>query len=1454
MGKLRPRYNEKARSSSKLVKSAKPHPHARDGGIKALAKRGGEEEASMNNNTVMLNNEDVDTYMASESAVPLVLLPGEKGPSQSKLDMSVLKEEPTGKMTSKKKKRLEKFIEKQLKKEERVKLLEKLSEDKFESELLRSSKRLGQTKLTKKQKLRQALLEERAGIQSSDTGVRLVVEKEIDHEVETSELMDLDDVNGSEDDEEEDDEVNAMPLASGTELPVPEPGIVSRAFGAALKSAATVEVVAPFGDSTSTTPTPTKPVFGAALKRKADDGAASGESVQIPIPKRQKKKQQKKKKVVVEKEESSDSGSDSDDTETEEGDKHEATTADVKSKAIWATDVIDGAEITPAPASTITETKGKPKPIPKARTVPVKSAYHVPVLRTDAIKLARISLPVVMEEQPIMEAILHHDITILCGETGSGKTTQVPQFLYEAGFGDPLHPQFPGMIGITQPRRVAAVSMAKRVSEEMSLNKGEVAYQVRYDKGMTNGSTRIKFMTDGILLRELSSATGADSPKSRNKSPADLLLSKYSCIIIDEAHERTVGTDVLIGWLTRIVKLRNSGQIRGVKPLKLVIMSATLRVEDFTGNSSLFPEARPPVVKVDGRQHKVVVHYNKQTPEDYVGEAYKKVMKIHTKLPSGGILVFLTGQQEIQVLVKKLRKAFPQKQDRELESVEHEMSEAGKGKGESLFEEAEDNALADSSAPIDTTGVDDYDDNDDVDVDGDDEESDVEVLGGVSDDEDEDSGMVLNKSGADTPLHILPLYSLLPTAAQMRVFADPPPGTRLVVVATNVAETSLTIPGIKYVVDSGKVKQRQYDISSGVQTYQIAWTSRASADQRAGRAGRTASGHCYRLFSSAVFNDYFEQFSPPEILRVPIEGVVLQMKSMGIENVVGFPFPTPPGRENLKAAEQMLTQLGALEPVQEKKKAVVWRITELGKLMARFPVSPRFSKMIIVAATQKKNNVLPYVIAIIAGLSVGEPFIRDEDIIGNGNKRTGSDDDDSDSDEAETEKDRRKKKRSAFWRTMALFSGKNPTSDALRLVSAIGAYTFEVSQSSASAEKFCATHFLRPKSMEEIRKLRAQLTNLTKTTLGEDLNHYPSIASLCVDPSLPPPTASQAGAIRQIILAGSSDRVAKLDENASRGFAGQKYVPVYRTMWGAKNEVCQVHPTSCVSGERPAPEYVVYDELLGKEEKIAADNSGLVGTRQNAAIVVDGVEVKKLWMKGITIIDSTWIASIAPKSLVKSGKIAEQPAPKWVEDQDKIMGYCSSTMGPKLWELPVQRVELPYLRDRCRWFARTLLEGKITNLMAERKWKLKTKKQQEEWELEHTEVLPLLRQYLNADPTNVTKDTTKHQQKVVDFVEALVKADVDSKAKLLSHWRSEGAKPQFLLREYLAWLPSEFENCLAANWPPAVLVLREDDDGSDARRRRALVRGVKEMMGMVKQSEAVDEKQVAWSSDEDSDY
>jgi ATP-dependent RNA helicase DHX37/DHR1 len=325
-----------------------------------------------------------------------------------------------------------------------------------------------------------------------------------------------------------------------------------------------------------------------------------------------------------------------------------------------------------------------------------------------------------------------------------------------------------------------------------------------------------------------------------------------------------------------------------------------MRVTDFTANNILFSQA-PPVINVDTRQFPVTIHFSKKTNlSNHVEEAVNKIAKIHQRLPPGGILVFLTGQDEIRHMCNRLRERFPAK------AVAQSDEDILKARVKCLVTQMD----------METEDVDIEHDGDYV------EEENLEDDSDESDSEFGEDGLGVE----NVPLHVLPLYSLLPVADQLKVFHPPPTGTRLCVVATNIAETSLTIPGIKYVVDCGRVKERVYDKATGVESFQIGWISKASAAQRTGRAGRTGPGHCYRLYSSAIFERDFPQFSEPEILKYPIEGfhltffayhtgIVLQMKGMHIDKVVNFPFPTPPDRESLRQSEKVTSSCPAYSRV-----------------------------------------------------------------------------------------------------------------------------------------------------------------------------------------------------------------------------------------------------------------------------------------------------------------------------------------------------------------------------------------------------------------------------------------------------------------------------------------------------------------------------------------------------------
>ncbi|KAJ2719486.1 putative ATP-dependent RNA helicase DHR1 [Coemansia sp. Benny D115] len=1250
---------------------------------------------------------------------------------------------------SKKDKRFEKFVEKQLKKKEKAVLLEKLSNSTWKSDLMRSSKNLGRKNETQREKLMRAATEERLGLPRSDQSVRLYMSERDAESVrlqadmqpsvvgsagplpslgkrkrnkknknKAKEQLQEQDPDAGVDADEQADESDAD-LADGTLQSVSDVNMADNdATGQAARS----------------------------VLRSLDDvvaGSALAGSATIVKRKRQKKGRVLEKLGIVEKDEeedvedSEDDQMDSDDgdedessefdssaSENDSGDENEedeqdeqdeedseiAKHSDDSQAQLLTADVAEAepAVELPPPKPKVYYTGSTLKPLLRERGIIADSvepsektkAYYINVERPEAIQKQRAKLPVYAEEQQIMEAITDNPVVVLSGETGSGKTTQVPQFLFEAGYGDPNSPN-PGMIGITQPRRVAALSMAHRVAEELGNFGKTVAHQVRFDTNVSD-DTRVKFMTEGVLLRELAT---------------DLLLTKYSVIITDEAHERSLNTDILLGVLSRVVKLRQKLSTETPekhRPLKLIIMSATLRVDDFVKNSRLF-QTPPPVINVQARQHSVRVHFNRRTPGpgQHLTEVIKKVGKIHERLPDGGILVFLTGQAEITYVCKKLREEYPTEAEREarkqkeLARKQKAYEERQKGKKGKFQNPLAKNRVADTDTgsasnqqgddkPASTTAtanananaleanvededvdIGDYDMfNDDGELrddfnmssDSDSEEEGDMIVGG--DDEEERKlllsenirNMPARSSGAKggegdekehpAPLYVLPLYSLLPADQQLKVFAPPPPGMRLCVVATNVAETSITIPGIRYVVDTGLAKEKTYDAQTQVQSFEVGWTSQASANQRMGRAGRTGPGHCYRIFSSAVFNDQFTKFSEPEIMRMPIEGVVLQMKAMNLDNVVNFPFPTPPNRSVLTKAERLLTWLGALDGKGH--------INDLGRLMSVFPVAPRFAKMLIIG---QQHGCLPYIISIVAALSVGDPFIKefnldpdqtteaDMEKLGFEDRIAASEARNMTNEELAAKEQQRIKRRK-YWNTQAKLAGTDPTSDVLKWLNVVGAFEY-----SGGTDAVCGEYYVRPKAMGEIRKLRGQLTNLVQM-------YCPGV-DVAMDPRMPPPSKLQQSVIRQIILAGFMDHVAVRgdvagyqdpDEEASIKKRGMHAVP-YVTMWSS--EPVYIHP-----------------------ESVAYTAARKAGSMPQAIVFTELQRTTRLWAKVVTLVNTKWLATIG-QPLCTFGNPLPYPLPKYNEARDHMVCYVEPHFGPRSWLLPMVKVEES--RSGTRW-------------------------------------------------------------------------------------------------------------------------------------------------------------------------
>ena len=1200
MGKYRKRFNEKARAGM-LAKQA------------ALKKaRNKQFTRHLEDGTEQEHEDHADQPMPILDPNAEILKPlteAEKAERKRKLEETLYSaNERETKMSKAKKKRLDKYIEHQIKREEKRVLLNKLSKTKMDTSNLVALKNLGKGKQTKREEMIEALSLEQQGRADDRTRNVLYEEHEVKdwsseddtfHTAQTYSDEEKDegsgDQEGSGDDDDDDDEdemakfggsfVDNRPAKFGGSgsgfgfgnLPKVQKDKAKKKYSWRLaleREEKKRKKVEDENDFVSTDEEDEKDEEEAEDDEIEEEDGEEGEEDEDEDEEDEDEEDEDDEEGDEEDDDEEDDDEEDDDEDDDEDDedlpallkskpKHSKVATSFKEWAEQQVRQLEGRDnevVMPTLAPEIKEKYSKPTiheedfdhssdeegyvPIDKSMK---RDAFFVNVLRDDEIQNVRMQLPVFAEEHRIMEAVNHHDCIVVCGETGSGKTTQVPQFLYEAGFGNLKHPLFPGMIGITQPRRVAAVSMARRVGNELGDHGHRVGHQIRFDTTIKNegqeDGTAMKFMTDGVLLREMMS---------------DFMLSKYSCLIIDEAHERNINTDILIGMLSRVLKLRrqyHNKDLTKYKPLKLIIMSATLRVSDFSENTALF-SVPPPILKVDARQYPVSVHFNKRTPYNYVEEAAKKAIKIHKKLPPGGILIFLTGQNEITTTVRRLRREFPEKGAKPAKIEEATVIRLNKN----ADAEAEEIDLGVDAAHGD---FDDYDSNSDSEEEGFEEEREEHQT-------DED------------PLHVLPLYSLLPTKEQMKVFENPPEGSRLCIVATNVAETSLTIPGIRYVVDCGRSKERKFNEDTGVQSFEIDWISKASADQRAGRAGRTGPGHCYRLYSSAVYESYFAQFSRPEILRMPFESVVLSMKTMGIDQVQNFPFPTVPDRTALNKAEKLLVNLGALDSHGV--------ITELGRSMSSFPLSPRFAKILIVGNQMK---CLPYVIAIVSALSVGDPFIGENELGLKTTQKTkskpkhGSDDSDVESSESESEDEAdveaRKRLRSKYNQARAMFAKLDAGSDVFALLSAVCAVDHVPRDKKMD---FMQNHFLRVKTMEEIGKLRKQVDHIVQVNSLPD-----SIAAvLKEDIKLGVPDKTQLLALKQMVASGFVDQVAiradlvsaEIDIPKKTTLMRVPYTPVFPVH---NNDVeadpyVYIHPGSVAAtmGAQPAS-YLVYLSL-----------------------------------------------------------------------------------------------------------------------------------------------------------------------------------------------------------------------------------------------------------------------------------
>ncbi|KAK3170909.1 hypothetical protein OEA41_002993 [Lepraria neglecta] len=451
-------------------------------------------------------------------------------------------------------------------------------------------------------------------------------------------------------------------------------------------------------------------------------------------------------------------------------------------------------------------------------------------------------LPIARHRQSLLYLIETFPVTIVVGQTGSGKTTQIPQFLEQAGWCEEGK-----VIAVTQPRRVAATTVATRVADEMGCKLGEeVGYSIRFED-LTSAKTRIKFLTDGLLLRE---------------ALADPLLSRYSVIMIDEAHERSLSTDILLGVLKKIRKRRTD--------LRIVVSSATLQAESFLqffSGEEITQNGKGPeknlgkIISLEGRMYPVDTLFLEEPAEDYVERAVKTVFDIHASEPGGDILLFLTGREEIDTALQM---------------------------------------IADRAAAL--------------------------------------------HPRAQSILS-LPLYAGLTSEQQLYVFEPAPENTRKVIVSTNIAEASVTIDGIVYVIDCGFVKLRAFNPKTGIETLTATPVSKASATQRAGRAGRTKPGKCYRLYTQSAYES-LPEVTVPEIQRSNLAPIILQLKALGVDYVLRFDFLTPPPAELIIRALELLYSLGAVDDYAKLTRP-------LGVRMAELSVEPMMAKVLLSASAME---------------------------------------------------------------------------------------------------------------------------------------------------------------------------------------------------------------------------------------------------------------------------------------------------------------------------------------------------------------------------------------------------------------------------------------------------------------------------------------------------------------------
>ena len=953
----------------------------------------------------------------------------------------------------------------------------------------------------------------------------------------------------------------------------------------------------------------------------------------------------------------------------------------------------------------------------------------VVIKRKPEIKEQREKLPILSQEHDIMYAINNSLVTIICGETGSGKSTQIPQFLYEGGYTKEI-----GKIAITQPRRVAARSLSMRLCEEMNVKLGEeVGYQIRYETQNVSKKTEIKFVTDGILLKELEN---------------DSLLSEYSVIIIDEAHERTINSDLLIGFISQILKIRyilwkrkmkynNDVNNKFVLPLRLIIMSATLRVTEFSENKIFSEMLKPRIVEISTRQYQVNIYHSKKTDNDYINEAFKYCCKIHNRLPEGNVIVFLTGKREILDLCKKLREEFSGISKLEKEEEENKIEEKQIIKKENENKEEIEKG-----------------NNNEANNEKKEEEKIMEEI-------EEGKNDITEDKKEYSPVIVLPLYSSMEPEEQMKIYAEHK-GKRMIVIATNVAETSLTIPNVRYVVDSGRVKKRIYKSGLSFSTFKIEWISQASANQRSGRAGRTCEGYCYRLYSNGLYVK-MDKFTEPQISTSPLSQVILTLKTMKVKNIYLFPFITKPKLYFIDKSLEHLVNIGAVdipdienmnklnrimnmlknskennnnndrdnkgndkddkekedenidedkkdEEKMEKRKDST-SITEIGKLMSRFPVEPKLAKILIMA---NNFDIIEYAILIVVILSI-------ENLIDF------------------TSLNLSKKEYKDILKQLNIY---NNLSDILTYMSLV-ILTLKGKNKQIN---------INSKKITEIKNLSNQLVSLCKLNFKKNIKNLNELHL---------PSNNEEILLLQILLSCFIDNVARkkiLYDSVGNEISQSIKSKVNKTNdqivkkkiiyeCNENNKECKLYKYSTLIDI--SPEFLVYTEIIS--------------------------ENNNNFLHLCSSIKTDWLYNLGG-NLVKTSLSLNLKEPYYNKNTDSLCGFVDIIYGYKRWEIKNIAVEMS--RDEPKfyyYFARFLLEGEIL------------------------EELKKYKKMLNTNPNIITNKISDMYIKVSKLIIGLKANKIGNKNELIQKLKED---KNFLKEVVIMWYDNaNIKKTIRDKWP-----------------------------------------------------